>query len=77
MKNACRRRHITDAHWEFCPKFLSNLCSTSKKLQFCLEIVKIVYILTLKPIKEKLGFILEIMKKILGGATSQKSQKEM
>ena len=41
-----------------------NSCSTSKKLQFWLKIVKIIYLLTLKPIKGKLGFILEIMKKI-------------
>ena len=43
---------------------LINSCSTSKKLQFWLKIVKIIYFLTLKPIKGKLGFILEIMKKI-------------
>ena len=41
-----------------------NSCSTSKKLQFWLKIVKIIYFLTLKPIKGILGFILEIMKKI-------------
>ena len=40
-----------------------NSCSFSKKLQFWLKIVKIIYFLTLKPIKGKLGFILEIMKK--------------
>ena len=54
-----------------------NSCSTSKKLQFWLKIVNIIYFLTLNPIKGKFGFILEIGKKILGGATSQKSQKEM
>ena len=54
-----------------------NSCSTSKNLLFWLKMVKIIYFLTLKPIKGKLGFILKIMKKMLGGATSQKSQKEM
>ena len=54
-----------------------NSCSTSKKLQFWLKIVRIIYFLTLKLIKGKLRFIFEIMKKMLGGATSQKSQKEM
>ena len=41
-----------------------NSCTTSKKLQFWLKIVGIIYFLTLKPIKGKLGFSLEIMKKI-------------
>jgi hypothetical protein len=36
-----------------------------------------IFFSTLKPIKGKIDFILEIMKKILGGATSQKSQKEI
>ena len=48
-----------------------------KNCNFWLKIVRIIYFLTLKPIKGKLGFILEIMKKVLGGATSKKSQKEM
>jgi hypothetical protein len=39
--------------------------------------VEVLYFLKLEPIKGTLGFILEIMKKLLGGATSQKSQKEM
>ena len=69
------------SHWDFCPKFQIgsiNSYSTSKLLQFWLKIEIIIYLLTLKPIKGKLGFILEIMKKkMLGGATSQKSQKEM
>jgi hypothetical protein len=41
-----------------------NSCCTSKKLEFPLKIVEIIYFLTLKPIKGTLGFILEIMKKI-------------
>ena len=45
-----------------------NSCSTSKKLLFWLKIVKIIYFLTIKPIKGKLGFILKIMKKMPGGA---------
>jgi hypothetical protein len=31
----------------------------------------------LKPMKGKLGYILKMIKKILGGASSQKSQKEI
>ena len=54
-----------------------NSCSTSKKLQFWLKIVKITCFLALKSINGKLKFIWEIMKKLLGGATSQKSRKEM
>ena len=54
-----------------------NSCSTSKKLLFGLKIVKIIQALTLKPIKGTLSFILKMLKKMLGGATSQKSQKEM
>jgi hypothetical protein len=54
-----------------------NSCCTSKKLEFRLKIVKFIYFLTLKPKKGTLGFILEIMKNLLGGATSQKSQNEM
>ena len=41
-----------------------NSCHTSKKLEFELKIVKIIYISTQKPIEGTLGFILEIMKKI-------------
>ena len=41
-----------------------NSCHTSKKLEFRLKVVKIIYFLTQKPIKGTLGFILEIMKKI-------------
>ena len=53
-----------------------NSCRTSKKLQFWLKYVRMIYFLTLKPIKGKLGFILDILKKkSLAGATSQKSQK--
>ena len=40
-----------------------NSCSTSKKLQFWLKIVKIIHFLIIKLIKGKLGFILEITKK--------------
>ena len=72
-------RPVAHSYWEFCPKLLSywsiNSCCISKKLQFWLKSVRMIYFLTLKPIKGKLGFILEIMKKLLGGATSQKSQK--
>ena len=41
-----------------------NSCCTSKKLGLWLKIVIIIQILTVKPIKGTLGFILEIMKKI-------------
>ena len=56
------------SHWEFCPNSFQidsiKSCCTSKKLEFWLKIVKIIYFVTLKPIKGTLGFILEIMKKI-------------
>ena len=53
---------VPHTHWEFFPKFFSNM--TSKKLWFWLKIVANIYFLLLKPIKRKLGLILEIMKKI-------------
>jgi hypothetical protein len=40
-----------------------NSYCTSKKLEFRLKIVEVIYFLKLKPIKRTLGFILEIMKK--------------
>ena len=40
-----------------------NSCMTSKKLRFWLTILTNIYFLLLKPIKRKLGFTLEIMKK--------------
>ena len=40
-----------------------NSCHTSKKLEFWLKIVNIIYFSTPKLIKGTLGFILEIMKK--------------
>ena len=50
----------------------SNSCSTSKKLQFQLKIVKIVYF-TQKPVGL---YSKKNEKKMLGGTTSQKSQKK-
>ena len=41
-----------------------NSCCTSKNLEFQLKIVKLIYFLTLKPIKGTLVFILEKLKKI-------------
>ena len=63
-----RDQTTSSAHWDFCLKilsnWLSNSCHTSKKLEFWLKIVNIIYFSTPKLIKGTLGFILEIMKKI-------------
>jgi hypothetical protein len=71
----------TEGPWHtgsFAQNSIQKIQCTSKKLEFRLKIVKIIHFLTLKPIMGTLGFTLEIMKKkMLGGAISQKSQKEM
>ena len=64
----CTDWYIAFSHWgSFAQNSFQidsiNSCTTSKKLQFWLKIVGIIYFLTLKPIKGKLGFSLEIMEK--------------